>query len=262
VVEFFRTGRTIGRGGYGRVVANDAVCPGVVVKYSRSAVDCRQFEGEYAVVRHITGEMERLGFRDEHAGIVPVLAEFPSVELRAGERWCALVMQRIFRPHLEFGANNTLSYQLYLGSAYSQAPRTIGKRGNYIGPAQVEALLGRAGVEALAVSMARLIAFLHYGAKVDAVDMEYLLGSTVEAPDRVRVVAVDFDRVRRIDPATETVETLEMSLSNEPYFPTYADRRLFALFKAAYLADAAVYGFVGVAQRVMAEYEDTLEAAE
>lgn len=259
VTEFFQGGHEIGRGGFGRVFANEQICPAVLVKYSRSQAECTKFETEYEIAVHIAEQTEKLHFRDDNVAVVKVIKEISNLrDISQGQTWCAMVMQRILRPRLQFGADNTLSYQLYLGNAPEIPPHTSIGRGNYIGPMQAEQLLGRARVEALAMSMGRLIGFLHYGAKVDATDMEYLLGSTTEEPDRLRVFAVDFDRVRKIDPAAEDPHNLEWSLAQEAYFPTFEDMALYKNFKRGYLEQAKLYNYVTKASEVIELYENDL----
>jgi hypothetical protein len=130
-------------------------------------------------------------------------------------------------------------------------------RGNYIGTDDIRTLIGQEQMEAFAHSSGRFLAFLHYGAKVDASDMEYIIGY-VKGEDRLRVYAVDFDRVKPINAyGSGTVAELEWSIAAEAYFPYPSDEQLYPRFKSGYLEVAAEMGKADFAGSVIQRYEDT-----
>lgn len=256
ILKFKNTGIFIGRGGKGRVFANDTLDSSAVIKLSKSVIECTKYGTEYDIAKIISRAATTLHFRDENATVVKVCANVDGVvDPETNETFCALVMQRVFRPVLEFGSDNTLSYQLYLGMDGTQ-PSTHAQRGNYIGQKQLLQLVGMKGLHAFTVSSGRLLAFLQYGAKVDANDMEYLLGSSAEEPTRLKIFAVDFDRVGEVTNYQHNIDHLAWSLQAESYFPDPGDDMLYPLFKNAYLTEADKYGYKGIAEQVLERYED------
>lgn len=245
----------IGRGGFGRVYANDAIDSNIAIKFSKSRASCASFATEYKLASGIEIAKRESNFVDPNYKVIRVYADISDVMLpgEEPESSCAFVMQRVHRPTLEFGSDNRLSYQVYLGSDTSV---TSPGRGNYLSKADLSALIGPERVKEFAQSAGRLLAFLHYGAKVDAVDMEYILGYVGTDPTALKVYAIDFDRVRPITIYNATtVGQLEWSIASEPYFPYPSDETLYPLFKKGYLSTAAQFQALITAETVLERYE-------
>jgi len=251
VVDFYRTGTEIGRGGFGTVYANEAY-PGVAIKYSQSTVSCAAFGSEFEIAQRIQSAVEQHGFTDPNVEVVKVLAEVRDIRsLHADKTWCALVMHRVLRPRIEFGASNNMSYQAYIGE--EGEARSYPGRGNYIGPELIAEVVAPVKLKRIATSLGRLMGFLHYYAKVGATDMEYILG-TDATDDTARIFALDFDRVKPIENYRgNTVEDLQWSMSAEPYFPM-PEHAIFSSFERAYIDMAASAGAKDVAEKVMEAY--------
>lgn len=256
VVDFYRTGTQIGRGGFGTVYANEAY-PDLVIKYSQSAVSCASFGSEFEIAQRIQSAAEKHGFTDPNVEVVKVLAEVTNIRsLLAGEPWCALVMHRVLRPRIEFGASNNMSYQAYIGE--EGVTHSYPGRGNYIGPELIAEVVAPVKLERIATSLGRLLGFLHYYAKVDATDMEYILG-TDATDDTPRIFALDFDRVKPIKNYTDkTVGDLQWAMSAESYFPM-PEQAIFSSFERAYIDMAASAGAKDFAEKVMEAYRMVTE---
>ncbi len=256
ILQFYSTGEMIGRGGFGRVYGNDAMDPNIAIKFSRSKLACADFEVEYKLASRIHQRQRELGFADENYELIRVYADVPAVTLPDSpeDSHCAFVMQRVHQPRLRFGSDNRLSYQFYLGSDVSV---TSPGRGNYIGVDDIRTLIGEEKMKDFAYSAGRFLAFLHYGAKVDASDMEYIIGY-VKGEERLKVYALDFDRVKPINAyGSAAVGELEWSISSEPYFPYPTDELLYPRFKSGYLQVANEMGMVDFAEMVIQRYEES-----
>ena len=254
ILKFYSSGEMIGRGGFGRVYGNQAMDPNVAIKFSRNRESCADFEVEFKLASRIHTIQKQLNFVDENYELISVYADVPDVTLpdSPDESHCAFVMQRVHKPTIEFGSDNRMSYQAYLGTDENF---TASGRGNYIGTNELRNLVGQEQLEALGYSAGRFLAFLHYGAKVDAGDMEYIIGH-VAGSDKLKVYALDFDRVKKINDYTPaTIKELEWSISAESYFPFPGDQ-LYPLFRKGYFQVSAQMGNAETAKRVIEIYEE------
>jgi len=255
VVQFYKSGTQIGRGVYGKVMANDSIDPSVVVKYSESVRNCAEFKTEFEIASHIHEKMDELGFSDQHTDVVKVIAEVTGITtLESGKTMCALVMEKISRPNLEYGRENGMAYHAYFGFEPDENMKFKG-RGNYIGLNNIRKIFTDVPTSDLIRSMAHLVAFLHYGANVTATDMEYIIGYS---PDdtKPRIYAIDFNLVRKIDDMSiNDVGDLEWSLSQEKYFPVSEDEENYNIFKDEYLNVANKYDKLRFAEEVIDAYE-------
>ena len=254
VVSFYNSGSQIGRGGFGQVMVNPSIDPAVAIKYSKSRVSCASFSSEFKIASYIQKAAKSSGFEDKHAAVVKILADVSEIStLREGEIYCALVMDYIKRPNFEFGSDNALSYQAYVGADDPMYAHTSNGRGNYIGLDHVLKIMDVTQAE-LFVSMGRLIGFLHYVAEVDATDMEYIVGSS-SMDGTLKIYAIDFDRVGRVENYQINIDTLVWSLSQETYFPnpTQSD---YELFRKAYIGMASTPEKKAIAKKVIQTYED------
>jgi hypothetical protein len=258
VIKFYESGEMIGRGGFGRVFGNDAIDSNVAIKFSKNAFSCAAFSSEYKLAIGMVRAQKEANFADENYEIIRVYADLSAVVLpdSKSDSYCAFVMQRVHRPMMNFGSNNQLSYQVYLGTDDSTI---VSNRGNYLGKRELINFLGPEHVKRLAYSAGRFMAFLHYGAAVDAGDMEYIIGHTSADPSKLKIYAIDFDRVKKITNFNSpgTIGELEWSLSAEPYFPLVSDSMLYPLFKNGYLEVASQFGYVVVATLVLERYEES-----
>lgn len=254
VVEFIKGGKIIGRGGVGAVYANPAVDKNVAIKVSTSKITCRNFESEYEIAQEI--HRQSVDYKNELARVVVIIAELPAIELEKGFTHCALVMQLVHRPQGLPHADSELSYQEYIAKpTYS---KLVPGRGIYLGAAEIAPLFApKYPLEQLATSLGSLLGMLHYQAKCDANDMEYLVGY-IESKRRIQIVALDFDRVKFYTTeqmkSAEVLERYYWSIDQEFYFPK-PEEPLYEQFKAAYFAEAENNSLLEIAKLVIEKYE-------
>lgn len=284
VIKFIKTGNRIGRGGVGVVYANPSMDDTVAIKVSASRSTCRDFEGEYKIAKAIHDAATSSSSSASHSSyenpyslsrVVEIVKELPAIELEPGFKHCALVMQLVHRPSdLPHENDSALSYQAYI--AKPSYDKVVPGRGIYLGAEQIVGAIKPHTLEQLATSLGSLLGMLHYRAKCDANDMEYLLGYIVDDDDtdkengdkansgekkdkKIQIVALDFDRVRFYTveqmKSSEVLEHYYWSIDQEYYFPKPDQQPLYDRFKTAYLAEADNNGLLDVAQLVIAKYE-------
>jgi len=253
---FVKTGYKIGYGAAGSVWANDDIDSTVVIKLSAVRESCRKYETDFQIAKKIARRMKKYGFDNPLACVIEVFAEIPEVINEEGFKHCALVMQRVFRPsNLPF-PDEIQSYHAYLGEEDWTNKHAF--RGIYLGAEQIEPAIQPKTLVELASAMGNLIGFLHYGARCDASDMEYLLGKPEAREDvQVGVMAVDFDQVkfytRQQMGSKEIREKFNWSIWQESYFPHNDNVTLFPAFEEAYLKQAQRFGYLRLAEEVLQE---------
>lgn len=253
IIDFYNNGYMIGRGGFGKVYGNDSY-PTIAIKFSVSKVDCASYLKEFDSASKICRVQKETNFQNDHYEVIPVYADVSNIVLpEDGRLHCALVMERVHRPDLQFGRMNQYSYQFYMGTEES---RILDDRGNYIGLSVIRQLLDDATISEFAFSAGRFIAFLHFAVEIDAGDMEYLIGYA-QNQKTLKIYALDFDRVKSIKAfAPGVIQDLEWSIAAEPYFPQPSDGILYEKFKAGYLEVGAKFGRLSMAEQVLKRYEE------
>ena len=105
-------------------------------------------------------------------------------------------------------------------------------------------------VKSLARGAGILIALIHYGAKLDGLDAELVIGFT-GVTKKPGLFIVDFDKTSPWKVENyETVKRLGWSLEAEPYYP-YSNNHLYKDFTAGYYKVAAWYGYLDLAKKVI-----------
>jgi len=254
--------QVLGRGGRGIAFVNPEF-PGIVIKKSTNIDICRGNNEEYATITTLQQALEGLDF-----GLVSLITVHNYTVDDFAQ--CYLIMDHIRKPSipLQFGWKPTVeSLQTYVGE--STHHKVQPSRGEYIGRREIQQLLFKNSnnptqdMVQLCADLGRFIASIHFVAKFDGVDIEYILGYGRGEKGRMQVTALDFDLCKEITDWSNGIqggiEQCVWSLAAESYYPQYTpedpNNPCYLAFRDAYL-DVGTANHMGVvAQDIMKRYQ-------
>lgn len=241
----------IGRGGYGEIYYMTKA-PNVV--YKKSIDSCKDFKKEYN--NHEKIYKAYLNYTDVNKTVrkhYHVLRPYNYTKTKDNNvEKCIYNMARI-KP---LSGTSKVVWQSYIGEDNVNMDQVIKSddgeaiRGRYMG----SNTLKNKGldVKSLARGAGILIAIIHYGAQLDGVDAELVIGvtGTIGSQDPGLYV-IDFDKTSPWKVGNHgTVQRLGWSLEAEPYYP-YSNNPLHPYFIKGYYEVAKHYGYLDLAQKVI-----------
>ena len=241
----------IGRVGHGEVyyISNKPK-----IAYKQTHTECVELKKEYnnlnlAYLKYIEYTEYKLGIRNKAQILKPSNWEKNGFG-------CKFQLSRV-KP--VYGKYTT---QAYIGETETPNMDKIIKigdaiRGRYMGP---NILKKYAKVEILAEMSGVLMAIVQYGAKLDGLDIELIIGK-VDDKDTIKLYLIDFDQTNLWEDPTNEEErkTLIMNLSYaliaETYFPNI-NSKYHASFVKGYLEVAKFFDYLSLANEVIADMTD------
>ena len=235
----------LGRGGYGKVYYLEHEPK---VAYKKSYMECNDLKKEFtnwniAYQKYI----EYTNVHTKFQTLGQILE--PSNWQLNNSSSCVFQMPRIFSPQ------GIYSWQAYIGEVDNPGLDYLKMnddhiRGRYMGP---DTLSKNFNVLTLAYTSGVLVGIVQYGARLDGLDVELIVG-TVDSVNKLFLL--DFDQTNKWEtPANETEEQgligkLSWPLIAEPYFPNI-DSKYHGEFIKGYYNAAYFFGYKELAEKVI-----------
>ncbi len=245
----------IGRGGYGSVYATPRY-PAYAVKISNKSNTCRAWSNEYRKMMSIHHVLERNAIPE--LSTVRIIKPLGFTEM--GDS-CAMIMPRIVHPCSHSDTDMTPVIQALFGDEKSYMP-TSG-RGTFLGLKYLDEYFSTEQMENSVYELGQAMSVLHYIARVNAVDIEVVLGKSSYRSPNYHLYILDFDLSEQItDYDKSAVESMIWSLLAVYYFPfpsvdKQSGRNLFPFFRNGYMCVAKRVGMEDIAELVMEKYAES-----
>ncbi len=253
----------IGKGGHGVVYVNDACCKGIAIKLSTLRPQiCLSFRYEQDTYERIVSHRAQTVGR---VGMLPLIATVQDVSMIIDpsdnpRSYCAVIMYRVYRPpEVELGQADQLAVHEHIGAIDADYLELVENRGVYVGRALTMDILREplSALDSVARDLGRFLSGLHYRARVDGNDLEYILGTTYLNTSTRRIYVIDMDKVHWLEDKPpslrDEVDALAMVIENEPYFAS-PEQAHFTAFAEAYTDEAAKWS--KIAHRVIKDMVD------
>lgn len=241
----------IGRGGHGEVyyISNKPK-----IAYKQTLLECVELKKEYdnwylAYLKYMEYTKYHLEIRNKAQILKPSGWEKNGFG-------CKFQLSRV-KP-----IEGNYTTQAYIGETENPNMDKIIKignaiRGRYIGP---NILKKYTNVDILAEMSGVLMAIIQYGAKLDGLDVELILGK-VDDKDTIKLYIIDFDQTNLWEDPTNKEErkvlvmNLSYALIAETYFPNI-NSQYHDSFVKGYLEVAKFFNYLSLANEVIADMTD------
>lgn len=219
----------------------------VILKVANKLTMCPTWNREYQIM-----ELIKKKLKSPPTETVKIVL---SSDYYLGDETCSLTLPRVYPVrnsniaiHPQFGEKNRNSE--YYG------------RGLYLGIEELGGYLNPKNMPIYCRDLGRAMGRLHYEAKVDALDIEVIIGYEdskeyeEKDKDKIKLFIIDFDQVKKIDfKSKESFMDVCFSFEAVPYFPyPYSDSELYRAFSEGYLSVASKQGKLEYAEKVLEGY--------
>ena len=242
----------VGAGGYGEVYTSEEYKE-YAVKISRGFGCSSEIRKEFRIQQEVYENFHSEFNNDKILKYLDIVKVDEMGELENGK--CAIVMERICPlnnpPVTELSGKTAHA----LVGDYDTRIKYHGKRGIFIGNQLLGNLISLPG---LTEALGKFMAFMHFYLKLDANDLEFIIGSRCSSA-KVMVFVLDFGMVEPMDEKMD----VGMSLVGVPYFPIYCESdceaelmikgNLVKIFWDSYIKQAETYGDYGDKAREILE---------